>query len=88
VAPPVDGAVDDAATDAEPTDDGVPDAEPTDDGVTDAELVDAEAEAADGAGSAFVGLVAEYAIRLERGEPPALAFAAALGDSVWEPAAP
>jgi sugar/nucleoside kinase (ribokinase family) len=37
--------------------------------------------------AAFAGFVAEYALRLDRGEPPARAFAAALGDSAWEPAA-
>ncbi len=33
----------------------------------------------------FGAFVAEYAVRLDRGEPPAQAFAAALGDSAWEP---
>jgi hypothetical protein len=33
----------------------------------------------------FGAFVAEYAVRLDRGEPPAAAFAAALGDSAWEP---
>jgi sugar/nucleoside kinase (ribokinase family) len=33
----------------------------------------------------FAGFVAEYAIRLDRGESPASAFSAALGDSAWEP---
>jgi hypothetical protein len=37
--------------------------------------------------TAFAGFVAEYALRLDRGEPPARAFAAALGDSAWEAAA-
>jgi sugar/nucleoside kinase (ribokinase family) len=33
----------------------------------------------------FGAFVAEYAVRLDRGAPPAKAFAAALGDSAWEP---
>jgi hypothetical protein len=33
----------------------------------------------------FGAFVAEYAVRLDRGEAPAQAFAAALGDSAWEP---
>jgi ribokinase len=33
----------------------------------------------------FGAFVAEYAVRLDRGEAPAKAFAAALGDSAWEP---
>lgn len=33
----------------------------------------------------FGAFVAEYAVRLDRGENPAGAFAAALGDSAWEP---
>lgn len=37
--------------------------------------------------TAFAGFVADYALRLDRGEPPARAFAAALGDSAWESAA-
>jgi sugar/nucleoside kinase (ribokinase family) len=37
--------------------------------------------------SAFAAFVAEYALRLDRGEAPARAFEAALGDSAWEPAA-
>jgi hypothetical protein len=37
--------------------------------------------------TAFAAFVAEYALRLDRGEPPARAFEAALGDSAWEPAA-
>lgn len=32
----------------------------------------------------FGAFVAEYAVRLDRGEAPAQAFAAALGDSAWE----
>ena len=44
---------------------------------------DAVAVAADDA--AFGSFVAEYAVRLDRGEPPEQAFAAALGDSAWEP---
>lgn len=52
--------------------------------VEDAETVeDAVIVAADDA--AFAGFVAEYAVRLDRGEAPAAAFAAALGDSAWEP---
>lgn len=35
---------------------------------------------------AFAGFVADYALRLDRGDQPARAFAAALGDSAWEPA--
>lgn len=70
---------------------------PTDDEPSEAELMDGqlepgpdgpEREPMDGSDSAFIGLVAEYAMRLDRGEPPASAFAAALGDSDWEPAAP
>ena len=33
----------------------------------------------------FGAFVAEYAVRLDRGEAPAQAFGAALGDSAWEP---
>lgn len=33
----------------------------------------------------FGAFVAEYALRLDRGETPAQAFAAALGDTAWEP---
>jgi sugar/nucleoside kinase (ribokinase family) len=44
---------------------------------------DESAIAADDA--AFGAFVAEYAVRLGRGEPPSEAFAAALGDSAWEP---
>jgi hypothetical protein len=33
----------------------------------------------------FAAFVAEYAVRLDRGESPARAFAAALGESAWEP---
>lgn len=44
---------------------------------------DAVVVAADDA--AFGAFVAEYAVRLDRGEQPAQAFAAALGDSAWEP---
>jgi sugar/nucleoside kinase (ribokinase family) len=36
---------------------------------------------------AFAQFVADYAARLDRGEVPAAAFAAALGDSDWEPSA-
>ena len=36
--------------------------------------------------AAFAGFVAEYALRLDRGEAAERAFAAALGDSAWEPA--
>jgi hypothetical protein len=35
--------------------------------------------------SAFGAFVAEYAVRLDQGEAPGLAFGAALGDSAWEP---
>jgi hypothetical protein len=34
----------------------------------------------------FAGLIADYAARLDAGELPARAFAAALGDRAWEPA--
>ena len=34
---------------------------------------------------AFAGFIAEYAVRLDRGEAPADAFGAALGDSDWAP---
>ena len=34
----------------------------------------------------FAAFVADYAVRLDRGESPAKAFSAALGDSAWEPA--
>ncbi len=34
----------------------------------------------------FAAFVADYAVRLERGESPAKAFSAALGESAWEPA--
>ena len=59
----------------------------------DAELPELEDAPAPGAeetvepGNAFADFVAEYALRLDRGETPARAFAAALGDSAWEPAA-
>jgi ribokinase len=46
-------------------------------------LDDAVAVAADDA--AFGAFVAAYAVRLDRGESPADAFAATLGDSAWEP---
>lgn len=50
----------------------------------DAESVeDAVVVAADDAD--FGAFVAQYAVRLDRGERPAQAFAAALGDSAWEP---
>jgi ribokinase len=52
--------------------------------VEDAESVeDAVVVAADDAD--FGGFVAEYAWRLDRGETPAAAFSAALGESAWEP---
>jgi len=35
---------------------------------------------------AFAGFIADYSLRLDRGEAPERAFAAALGDSAWEPA--
>jgi len=35
----------------------------------------------------FASFIADYAIRLDRGEMPASAFGAALGDSAWEPSA-
>lgn len=44
---------------------------------------DAVAVAADDA--AFGAFVAAYAVRLDRGDGPADAFAATLGDSAWEP---
>lgn len=44
---------------------------------------DPGAVAANDAG--FGAFVAEYVVRLDRGEPPAQAFEAALGDSAWEP---
>ena len=44
---------------------------------------DVGAVAADDA--SFGAFVAEYVVRLDRGEAPAQAFAAALGDSAWEP---
>ncbi len=34
----------------------------------------------------FAAFVADYAVRLDRGERPAKAFSAALGQSAWEPA--
>ncbi len=52
--------------------------------VEDSESVeDAVVVAADDAD--FGAFVAEYAVRLDRGDAPAEAFAAALGDSAWEP---
>ena len=52
--------------------------------VEDSEAVqDAVVVAADDAD--FGAFVAEYAVRLDRGEAPSEAFAAALGDSAWEP---
>ncbi|MEA2026581.1 MAG: PfkB family carbohydrate kinase [Chloroflexota bacterium] len=51
----------------------------------DAESVeDAVVVAADDAD--FAAFVADYALRLDRGESPAKAFSAALGGSAWEPA--
>ena len=44
---------------------------------------DAVVVAADDA--AFAAFVADYAVRLDRGESPARAFSAALGESAWEP---
>ena len=53
-------------------------------GTEDDEAVeDAVVVAADDA--EFGAFVAEYAVRLDRGEAPAQAFQAALGDSAWEP---
>ena len=49
---------------------------------TDGDMDDAAASADD---AAFVRFVAAYVARLDHGEVPALAFAAALGDSDWEP---
>ena len=50
----------------------------------DDETVDhAVAVAADDAD--FGAFAADYAVRLDRGESPAKAFAAALGESAWEP---
>jgi len=46
-------------------------------------VADAVVVAADDAD--FGAFVAEYAVRLDRGEAPEQAFAAALGDSAWEP---
>ncbi len=46
-------------------------------------VADAVVVAADDA--EFAALVAEYAVRLDHGDSPARAFAAALGDSAWEP---
>ncbi len=37
--------------------------------------------------AAFASFIADYAVRLDRGETPASAFGAALGDSAWEPSA-
>lgn len=52
--------------------------------IEDAESVpDAVVVAADDA--AFGAFVAEYAVRLDHGESPAAAFAAALEESAWEP---
>ena len=48
----------------------------------DGDMDDAAASADD---AAFVRFVADYVARLDHGEVPALAFAAALGDSDWEP---
>jgi hypothetical protein len=52
--------------------------------------VEDDEDALDGAAVAasdadFAAFVAEYAVRLDRGESPARAFAAALGESAWEP---
>ncbi len=53
--------------------------------IEDAESVeDAVVVAADDAD--FAIFVADYALRLDRGENPAKAFSAALGGSAWEPA--
>ncbi len=46
-------------------------------------VADAVVVAADDAD--FGAFVAEYAVRLDRGEPPEQAFAATLGESAWEP---
>jgi hypothetical protein len=71
---------------------GAVDAEELSDSVTLLERPEAEdEESADDSGSiaaddaAFAAFIAEYAARLDRGEAPASAFAAALGDSAWEP---
>jgi hypothetical protein len=72
------GGVETAAGDV-----GAADAAAGDTGAADAVAGDAGADAE----PAFAGFVAEYALRLDRGEPPARAFAAALGDSAWERAA-
>ena len=37
--------------------------------------------------AAFAAFIADYALRLDGGDAPATAFAAALGDSAWEPSA-
>ncbi len=50
--------------------------------VEDDEAPDAALLAADDAD--FAGFVADYAVRLDRGESPARAFSAALGESAWE----
>ena len=71
------GTVDPEALDAEATLLERPAAE------DDEPLDDAVAVAADDA--AFGAFVAAYAVRLDRGEAPADAFAATLGDSAWEP---
>ncbi len=47
-------------------------------------LPDALVMAADDAD--FAAFVADYAVRLDRGERPAKAFSAALGESAWQPA--
>lgn len=64
------------------------DAASLDDRVTLLERPAAEDDDEDGASDidddAFVAFVAEYAARLDRGETPADAFRATLGDSAWE----
>ena len=56
-----------------------------DDGAQDVDgAQDALALAADDAD--FAAFVADYAVRLDRGERPAKAFSAALGESAWEAA--
>jgi hypothetical protein len=52
-----------------------------DDGALDGQVVSTADDVA------FASFIGDYAIRLDRGETPANAFGAALGDSAWEPSA-
>jgi len=60
---------------------------PAADGITTEEEATGPGDEATGPGdeATFAGFVAEYALRLDRGETPSQAFSAALGEGAWEP---